>query len=261
MMYNNSLAVAIKVGGKILREFKDTVYIPYGCEYEVLIKNLNTKRVLVHMTIDGKEMLDDGLVIDPGKEVTLERSINNGNLNTGNRFKFIERSADIEAHRGIGIEDGLIVFNYQFEEYYYGGLYSGINGMWNTVYGPNPAPLYNSTLRSSGIMGIASTAAQNSVVTSQGMASSTLSGTVPTSDVGITVPGSISNQQFSTVKSFTLEATKHSMVLKILGETAENKVIREPVTVKQKPKCSSCGRNNKHNAKFCSNCGTSLIII
>jgi len=42
MMYESKLAAAIKVDGKVLREFKDTVHIPFGSEYTVLLKNLNT---------------------------------------------------------------------------------------------------------------------------------------------------------------------------------------------------------------------------
>jgi hypothetical protein len=35
MMYSNKLAVAIKANGKVLREFKDEVYIPFGQEYSL----------------------------------------------------------------------------------------------------------------------------------------------------------------------------------------------------------------------------------
>ena len=39
MMYLQKLAVAVKVNGKVLREVGDTVYIPFGSEYSILIKN------------------------------------------------------------------------------------------------------------------------------------------------------------------------------------------------------------------------------
>ncbi len=39
MVYNNKLVVAIKVAGKVLKEFGDVVYIPFGSEYTV---QLNT---------------------------------------------------------------------------------------------------------------------------------------------------------------------------------------------------------------------------
>lgn len=46
----------------------------------------------------------------------LERFLKNGNKNQGNRFKFIERTAGVENHRGVGAEDGLIRVEFQFEK-------------------------------------------------------------------------------------------------------------------------------------------------
>ena len=75
-------------------------------------------------------------------------------------------------------------------------------------------------------------------------------------DVGITVPGSKSNQKFQTAYIGALESTKHSMVFKLLGGEA----VKEAVTVKHKPKCVTCGKHNKATAKFCIECGTALEI-
>ena len=116
MMYNQKLVASIKTKGKILREFKDTVYIPFASEYSILLKNLTTVRAVVNVFIDGENAVPGGLVIDPGRSVDLERWIKNGNLSEGNRFKFIERTAKIEeGPRGIKEEDGLIRVEYQFE--------------------------------------------------------------------------------------------------------------------------------------------------
>ncbi len=57
-----------------------------------------------------------------------------------------------------------------------------------------------------------------------------------------------------------LDPEKHTIVLKIRGETPDNKPVTEAVTVKKKPKCVTCGKQNKANAKFCSECGTALEI-
>ena len=53
---------------------------------------------------------------------------------------------------------------------------------------------------------------------------------------------------------------KHSIVLKLLGETPDNKPVLQPVNVKMKPKCVTCGKLNKAKAKFCTECGTALEI-
>jgi rRNA maturation endonuclease Nob1 len=75
-------------------------------------------------------------------------------------------------------------------------------------------------------------------------------------DVGITVPGSKSEQKFSTTYVGALESTKHSMVFKLLG----GEYIKQAVTVKHKPKCVTCGKQNKATSKFCQECGTALEI-
>ncbi len=118
MMYESKLAAAIKVNGKVLREFKDTVYVPFGSEYSILLKNLNTTRCVVNVSIDGDDMVPGGLVLNPGQECDLERSIKNGNLKEGNRFKFIERTGSVEKHRGVKLEDGLVRIEFQFEKVY-----------------------------------------------------------------------------------------------------------------------------------------------
>ena len=82
----------------------------------------------------------------------------------------------------------------------------------------------------------------------------------PANDVGITVPGSKSTQKFTETTMNALEAEKHTIVIKLLGETPDNKPVVKPVTVKAKPKCVTCGHNNKATAKFCSECGTALEI-
>ena len=79
-------------------------------------------------------------------------------------------------------------------------------------------------------------------------------------EVGITVPGSISKQQFTTVSDFYCLPDKHVIVLQMLA-IADDCEIVEPITVKHKPKCITCGRVNKAKSKFCDQCGTSLTII
>ena len=117
MMYANKMVASIKANGRILREHKDTVYIPFGSEYSFLLKNLNTTRALVNVFIDGEDMTPGGLVLNAGQEVDLERSIKGGNLMEGNRFKFIERTGAIEnGPRGIKLEDGLVRIEFQFEK-------------------------------------------------------------------------------------------------------------------------------------------------
>lgn len=254
-MYANKLVASLKANGKILREFKDTVYIPFGSEYSILLKNLDTRRVIVNVYIDGDNMTPNGFVLYGGQEVDLERSIKNNNLNEGNRFKFIERTGSIEKHRGIKLEDGLIRVEYQFEKVMpafqsYPSIW--YNNTYNTTGNWSTPSLRGLTV--SGVSGTSTTLgiAQNSV---QNCSTGYLN------DAGITVPGSVSNQKFTTASWFATEAEKHSIVLKLLGETPDNKIVSQPITVKSKPKCVTCGKQNKATAKFCTECGTGLQIV
>lgn len=289
MMYANRAAVAIKVNGKVLREFKDTVYIPFGAEYSILIKNLNTRRAIFNIYIDGDNIVPNGLVLNAGQEIDLERAIRNNNLTEGNRFKFIERTGAIEEHRGIKLEDGLIRIEYQFEREYPKPNYPhyGLNAIpywehtplrtWystaNSVTGSQVKGMSSAdvnAVRSSGHQhpGVACSdmSYAASINNMQVGASLSASATpqsfnaVPQNEAGITVPGSKSEQKFSTVSNFALDPEKHSMIIKLLGETEDNKPVVAPVTVKHKPKCTTCGKQNKATAKFCSACGTALEI-
>jgi hypothetical protein len=98
----------------------------------------------------------------------------------------------------------------------------------------------------------------NKMESHDGMA--TMDSYVPKNDVGITVPGSKSTQKFQTTYMNALEPEKHTIVLKLLGETEDNKPVLKPVTTKHKPKCVTCGKQNKATAKFCTECGTALEI-
>lgn len=239
MMYNSKLVASIKANGKILREFKDTVYIPFNSEYSILLKNLNVVRATVSIFIDDVDVTEGvSLVVNPNSEFELSRFIKNGNLTQGNKFKFIERTNDIEQYRGIKMEDGLIRIVFQYEQHY---IPAPILPQLPAQYGPG--------MLSGGILrGVGSS---NGITTQANYCN----------DVGITVPGSISNQQFNTVGSFSVAPEKCVMILRLLGETPEGQVVIQPITVKTKLICSTCGYRNKATSNFCAKCGTSLKIV
>jgi ribosomal protein S27AE len=76
--------------------------------------------------------------------------------------------------------------------------------------------------------------------------------------VGITVPGSISEQKFETVPGFITDGQTHVMVLRLMGKVGGAK-IEKPVTIKTKTECPTCGTKSRFGTKFCPECGTSLI--
>jgi hypothetical protein len=223
--------------------------------------------------LDGENVVPGGLVIDPGREIDLERWIKNGNLSEGNRFKFIERTAAIEnGPRGIKLEDGLIRIEFQYEQprpVLNIPDRSFTSSPWGGVYASGASYNVNGVMRSvdfSAGEAMKASAASATTATLQSMNIGNTSevhdgaATMDWNDVGITVPGSKSEQKFQTVSMGAMEAEKHTIVLKLLGETPDNKPVVKPVTVKAKPKCVTCGKQNKAHAKFCSECGTALEI-
>lgn len=278
-MYESKMVCCLKANGKVLREHKDTVYVPFGTEYSILIKNLNSVRAMVNISIDGKDIADGkaDFIVNANTEIDLTRFLAGGNMNQGNKFKFIERTPGIEQHRGVGVEDGIIRIEFQFErqstpllypstDYWKDKVYyrdPGYNTLWNQTIGTaaSSSVLRSVSTPSSDQYGAVASAAYapNSSYTSKGP-EVTLSSQV-VNDAGITVPGSVSDQKFESVSGFALDGVKHVMVLRLVGETPEGKKVVEPVTVKAKPKCVTCGRVNKAGAKFCAECGTSLQIV
>lgn len=257
MVHHSKLVLAVKVNNTIVKEYGDKAYIPFNSEYSLFLKNLNSKAAIMHISIDGKDVVSGGLMIDANQTIDLERFVSDHN--TGNRFKFIERTDSVEKHRGIGAEDGLIRIEYQFAKsptVYRNPVFVDVQNTQLKYNNPVPAPYsligssVNNPLRSREAPTL-----DNKVITSS------VNYSAPANEAGITVAGSISNQKFDVVEDFPLEVEKHVIVMHLVGQTEDNKPVKKVQASRAKPKCTTCGRVNKSSAKFCTECGTSLTII
>lgn len=280
MVFQEKTVVCVKVNGQILRENGDTVTLPFGSEYSLLIKNLNSVRAQVSVSVDGKDATGKTkLIIPPNSSIELERFIKNGNLSSGNRFKFIERTAAIEKHRGIKADDGLIrveswrehVQKYEdvtITRTHYRDNYPYYPYPWQITYtyGTNTAQQIGTTGLSTAQT--ASNLSQVSCSTGTATESGRGGGSIlrscnmmnmAQSDAGITVPGSGSYQQFRSVDGFPLESTSTVIVMRLRGQIG-GKQVAKLVTVKTKSACPTCGKSSKSSIQFCGNCGTSLRI-
>ncbi len=267
MMYHKQFVTSVKVAGKIMREQKEVVLLPFGTDYSLIMKNLSTKRARVGVTIDGEDVLGgNNLVVNPNEDYELERWILNGNLSSGPKFRFIEKTGKISEARGDRVDDGLVRVTYAFElvkapllkltDFNYGGT------------GQTPSSFhYGDTLRGGGDMmkgggpqkmGMPSTF--SSQVRGQSLGNvvpDSISDPVAESEVGITTKGAESNQTF-TRTSMGVCGEEHVIVLYLRGTNDSGKLIVEPVDVKRKHKCETCGTINRSGQKFCGNCGTNL---
>ena len=304
-MYQDKLAVAIKVNGRVLREGKsegserdDTVFIPFGSEYTLYVKNMNSVRALVRFQIDGTDATEGVSIIVPANGfIELERFIKNANFNEGLKFKFIERTKKIEdGPRGIKVEDGLIRIEYEFER----EPAKILNPPYTitTTWPPQPREIHHhhhhgirdSVFRGGSASTCSASAGDASVQNTSNtfFASATMdsyeaprsaktssplrsashltassAAASPAEDAnekGITVGGSKSDQEFHQGSWFPTDGVKHVMIIKILGETDKGKV-EKAVTVKTKTECPTCGTKNKFGTKFCKECGTGLEVI
>jgi len=289
MVYQNNFVATIKVGGKILRENKDVVAVPFGAEYSIYLKNLSSVRAVANVWIDGVDVTEGNwVIVDPNTGWDLERYIRNGNFNKGNKFKFIERTGQIEEARGIGSEDGLIRVEYKFEvpqpavtywpswTYYNSNLQGGQYTLGNLQQSQNVQYSVTNTTptsshrpadtilrscnftKSTESRSVGAVDAMNCCFMSDTLADSFATETsAAPNEAGITVSGGVSHQKFVQGAYFPTESVSHVIVLKLVGKVKGQKV-EKPITVQAKPACSTCKKLNKATAKFCSACGTSL---
>jgi len=276
MTYKDNFVVEVKYNGKILRVKNDSVYLPFGSEYSLLLKNLNSRKASVKIHIDGQDVLDySSLVLEPNTTIELEGFLS-GNV-AKNKFKFIQKTKEIQEHRGDKIDDGMIRVEFAFEKpksevrqiiteihshHHYDYIYP-----WWPSYTYYSSICENSGSNSSDTIGKSSGNLQeqdhcfmssfnclnNIEMSSVGVEAFTK----PLQDEGITVKGSECSQSFRYASIGELEQSQ-VIILNLKGFTDLGNTIEKPVTVQEKLTCSSCGLKSKSSFKFCPNCGTFL---
>lgn len=260
MVYNNKLIACVKVDGKVLREKNSSVELPFGTEYTILLKNLNSKRAVVNIEIDGQDIGNgDRLVINPNESLNLERYIT-----SNHRFKFIEKTEEISDYRGDRPDDGLIRISYSFEKDKYilpdvwPGLYWKDYIRWNDSTTGNKKLLnYNTTTTCSDC---SEWTTQDNTTYINTNAVNTYSVSSCNTD-GITVPGSKSNQQFRYINSVEVEDESYVIVISLIGCKKQQEqivTVQKPRLVQTKLICSTCGKRCGSNDNFCPRCGTAL---
>lgn len=259
MVYKENFVAVVKCEGSILREKNNIVTLPFGSEYSLLLKNLDSKRCNVNVSIDGQDVLDgSSLLINPNSELELHGFLKDNIAK--NKFKFIQKTKEIQNHRGDRIDDGMIRIEFAFEkqrfskqiihEHHY---YHHRNYDWYY-----PWYRWDYTVKTGDdLNGIVTYCSQNFAATGGGSQSISDS---PVSklqeDEGITVKGNEINQQFYNTTIGELEPSK--VIIINLRGIKSGQAVNKPITVKTKLSCPTCGRKSKSNAKFCSNCGTFL---
>jgi len=94
-MYNSGFALTVRKDGEFLREKNSfgrrLVFLPFGSEYSLFLKNKTNKKAKFQVRIDGKLTApdDNWYVIYPHNTFDLERFMLDGDHSSGERFKFV----------------------------------------------------------------------------------------------------------------------------------------------------------------------------
>lgn len=283
MVYSEKFVAVLVVDGKILREIRtngnDEVRIPFGTEYSIRFKNLNSTRVAVSVSIDGDDALDGNtLVIGPNEEHELKGFMQGGSVR--NRFKFIEKTNKISEYRGDHIDDGIIRIEYQFEKKPQLNKYYDPPKVWPSLYPPpydpwtNPGPYKvthsertdSSWANPNSQIGLQELKDNKQIsFNSSRREENTHNILRGIDEEGITVKGSQTHQAYSTTWLGAMEEVKHVITFQLKGAVESNKArkkaakVVEPLYTKTKITCPTCGIKSKSSCRFCSECGTSLI--
>ncbi len=293
MVHKNNFVAVLRVNNQILREDKDgdtqIVTLPFGSEFDIVLKNLNSRRAVVTISLDGKSVIDD-LIVNANSESVIERFLE-GNMTSGHRFKFIQKTKEISVHRGDKIDDGFLRIEYRFEKALPEVIKKTIihenyhHDYWCNCWKCRPHRPWKSDPRitysahsSGGLMKSSSqsrSAAQmmadsaelstlyesapvkGEVKSSENLRSANFV-SVPKDEEGITVKGSQSQQTFMYASIGELEENSTVIIIKMRGTTSVKTPVVKPLTVKENLKCETCGRVNKSSLQYCSNCGTNL---
>lgn len=261
---------SIAVNGKILREIRDretgvdNVYIPFGSEYSIRLKNLDHRRAVVSITIDGEDVLGcSQLVLNGNETMDLKGRLDRGGDTARYAFKFIEKTSRIKNYRGDRQDDGIIRIQVQFEApipvqripiLIPRPLEPKIDPWTN----PNPwTPTWCGAQPPRGICGQSISGSEigecsNSILHGQSITNKIVGD-------GITVDGSDVDQRFDKTYVGQLDTDTLVIILKLLGKTSKNIKVTRALTSRSKPVCKMCGTANQSRSRFCIHCGSRIL--
>lgn len=237
MVFNNNFIAVVKSNGRILRECNGEVRLPFGSEYSILLKNKDSRKAVVKISVDGKSVTDGRIIVDAFSDVELTGFLEG--FSVRNRFRFIKKTEEIAEHLGDNIDDGIVTVEYWFER----KVYETYRWSYTKEFKWPPDPYI-------------SYCSQQEPLNQVFCCSSSVS---RPEEVGITVKGSETRQDFVSGNVNSLESQSSVINIILRGYSGSGNVVKKAVTVSDKVKCPTCGRSMKSSVKYCSNCGTYLL--
>ncbi len=291
MTYKDNFVAEVKCNGKILRIRDGAVHLPYGSEYTLLLKNLNSRKVSVKVHVDGQDVLDySSLILEANTSSELEGFLS-GTV-AKNRFKFIHKTKQIQEHRGDKVDDGLIRVEFAFEKprpeiikktiihedhyynhyprpyyprpYYHWNHNDWFNGVSDinssgdgvqTTFTSSGGDALNGVVSANCAEGAKGRSVNVNMVQTSDLGVESLG--QPLDDEGITVKGSECHQSFRYGIIGELEQSQ-VITIQLKGMSGSGVQVQQPLSVNTKLQCPTCGTKSKSSSKYCSSCGTYL---
>jgi len=282
-MYSNGFAFAIKCCGRPLSEFihegGNAVYLPFGSDFELFLKNKHSKRAVVEMLVNGSKVYENGDLIIPGKsQITIEafqpsqkrlrfdREGCIGDYSPGDRDNgLVEISFRLEEHMPFYTTTNRWdwfppqeIHHHQWHEkydYYYPTIFTGND----TSYHCFSSNLSGEHVSQPQVKGRGMSIGGSCKISTT--AAPSFTSPAPSIDLekGVVVEGSHSNQSTEEVSVGPLCSSSTTFRIRLLGNK-EGETIKKAVTTKDTryKHCSSCGERHKKIDNFCSDCGNKL---
>lgn len=248
MMYTKGFVVSIHdAKGKVLRENRSQeVFLPFGSEYSLRIRNNNNRRACARISIDGTDILGEHqLVIDPKSFTDLDRFCIDGDISSGRRLKFVEAGSNSphpDVQDPTSPMNGIIKVEFSLEKPKPAVRLQGFERCFSLDYkcSKSKSRPMNYSCDSINMMSLEEARAKRPELYED----------YDEEAVGATVEGSMSRQAFQVINDIQLESHSETITLTIKPNKTAIKVKNT-----RKKFCSNCGNSNGRSANFCSSCG------
>lgn len=245
-----------------------TYYLKSGTEFQIELFNPTTDVILAKIELNGKQISQGGLVLNPGQRVFLERYID-----VAKKFMFdtYEVSNTQEVKDAIKNNGDFKVSFYRERTYYndllslntvtYGGpntppiigdKYYGTLGSTNSSNISSSTTFYNANLTSTNSSGTLSLTSFNDSIPS-GPIKRSLAKKSKSIETGRVEKGSESIQKLTTVSKEFDYFPFHEVEYKLLPISQKINTVND---VQVKVYCTNCGAKLGKSHKFCGQCGT-----
>ncbi len=270
-MHTNKVSLAILVDDKPLYEKEGKVFIPYGSNYKVLIKNNNPFDIIANIALDMNFSNDSFLIKAKSKRTIKGFSYDDDFYG----FRFVEKTKEIEKNRMNSLLNGTISISL-FENKPDDLLalrFGGRNPFETTKINPqnplvpmfpeptnlpnpfnfdkNDVDFYGSTNNIREDFITDGVSINDVILNSDSLSVGKSKGA---NVFGAPVDETANVEQYSNINLLG------SVCYTLFGEDSDSNKIIKPIFAKDNIECTACGSKSKPNDKYCSKCGSFIVL-